>query len=168
MGPVRQHRHNQGAYFQLDPLANPESFRLPARSCSGCERSLRSTITSFLLHTSRSRSRAAVFGSGSTKLAGLELMFYIRWPIYKLNINCKMVSSSWKSLMCCFQCAKQIQGSTVFCPTCGTKVPLAKEPEPSVALGSTPETVWKRKRTPAIVRPEAAKKCPINPRMEET
>ena len=45
MGPVRQHRHNQGAYFQIDPLANPESFRLPARSSSGCERSLRSTTT---------------------------------------------------------------------------------------------------------------------------
>jgi peptidyl-tRNA hydrolase len=44
MGPVRQHRHNQGAYFQIDPLANAESFRLPARSSSGCERSLRSTV----------------------------------------------------------------------------------------------------------------------------
>ena len=43
MGPVLQHRHNQGACFQQFLLVNSDSIGLPARSSSGCERSLRST-----------------------------------------------------------------------------------------------------------------------------
>ena len=48
-GRCDQHRHNQGAYFQIDPLANSELLTLPARSSSGCERSLRSTIWKIFL-----------------------------------------------------------------------------------------------------------------------